>query len=88
VSPQDILTNQALQERRSLPFPILADSDQTVIRSWGIFNHDDPKSRAIPHPSTYLVASDGQIAWAHVGSTARDRPESSKVISELERLMI
>jgi peroxiredoxin len=70
-----------LRERRALPFPILAGSDLTVIRQWGIFNFDDLKGRAIPHPATFVVGRDGLITWAHVGKTTRDRPTPGAVLA-------
>jgi peroxiredoxin len=81
IAPQDVETNQALRERRELPFPILADDDQAVIHQWGIFNFDDPKERAIPHPSTFLINQDGLIAWSYVGKSTRDRPVPGAILA-------
>jgi peroxiredoxin len=81
IAPQDVATNQALRERRDLPFPILADVDQGVIHQWGIFNFEDPKGRAIPYPSTFVVGQDGLIAWAYIGKATRDRPTPGAVLA-------
>lgn len=81
VAPQDVAANQRLRQRRELPFPILADSDQAVIHSWGIFNFDDPKGRAIPHPATFIVDRDGLIAWSYVGKATRDRPAPGAILA-------
>ncbi|NIP28433.1 MAG: peroxiredoxin family protein, partial [Phycisphaerae bacterium] len=74
VSPQTMELNQGLRERRALPFPILADADQAVIRQWGLFNDLDPKKRLIPYPATYVIGRNGRIAWAYLGIETRDRP--------------
>ncbi len=67
-----------------MPFPILADDDQTVIHQWGIFNFDDPKGRAIPHPSTFVIDQDGLVAWSYVGKTTRDRPTPDAILAAVQ----
>jgi len=84
ISPQDVESNQALRERRDLPFPILADFDQRVIHQWGIFNFDDPKGRAIPYPATFVVGQDGLIAWSYVGKMTRDRPTPGAILAAVQ----
>lgn len=81
VAPQDVASNQALRRRRKLPFPILADGDQSIIHRWGIFNFDDPKGRAIPHPSTFVIDQAGLVAWAYVGQATRDRPTPGAILA-------
>jgi len=87
VSPQTVVLNQGLRERRSLPFPILADADQAVIRGWGLFNDLDPKRRLIPYPATYVIGQDGRVAWAHLGVETRDRPSVGEVIASLKKII-
>jgi peroxiredoxin len=87
VSPQQIVDNQALRERRELPFPILADADQAVIRDWGLFNDLDPRKRLIPYPATYVVGQDGRIAWSHLGIETRDRPSAGEVLAAFKALI-
>jgi peroxiredoxin len=84
ISPQTIADNQNLQQRRNLPFPILADPDQAVIRSWGLFNHDDPQHRAIPYPASYVVGKNGRIHYAHLGLITRDRPTPGQLLAALK----
>ena len=81
ISPQDEAANQGLRERRNLPFPILADADQSVIRAWGLFNDLDPKGRDIPYPAVYVVGGDGRIVWSHLGIGTRDRPTAGEVLA-------
>jgi peroxiredoxin Q/BCP len=81
VSPQLVDKNLELRARRTLPFPILSDDDQSVIRAWGLFNDQDPKQRLIPYPATYVVGMDGRVAWAHLGIETRDRPTAGEVMA-------
>lgn len=81
ISPQDTEKNEALRVRRKLPFPILSDTNQRVIRQWGLFNGLDPKQRAIPYPATYVINRDGRVHWAHVGLDTRDRPNNGQIMA-------
>jgi peroxiredoxin len=81
ISPQNKEKNEELRQRRQLPFPILADADQAVIREWGVFNDLDPKKRAIPYPATYVINQNGIVQWAHVGMDTRDRPGREQIMA-------
>jgi peroxiredoxin len=81
ISPQTVELNQGLVERRQLPYPVLADEDQAVIRAWGIFNATDPQQRPIPFPATYLIGRDGRVVWYHLGLDTRDRPAPAELVT-------
>jgi peroxiredoxin len=86
ISPQTVDNNRTLVKRRSLPFPVLADPEQLVIKEWGVFNDDDPLGRPIPHPATYIINRDAQIHWAYIGKSTRDRPDSDEILKQLNQL--
>lgn len=81
IAPQGVENNMGLREKRSLPFPILADHDQAVIHEWGVFDALDPKGRLIPYPATYVVGQDGIIHFGHLGAGTRDRPTVGEVMA-------
>lgn len=83
ISPQDQAKNERLRERYQLPFPILADDNQAVIREWGLFNALDPKKRPIPYPASYIVGKDGRISWGRLGLTAQDRPSVGALLAAM-----
>ena len=39
----------------------LSDPGAGVINRYGLFNQDDPRGRAIPHPTTYVIDRDGAV---------------------------
>jgi peroxiredoxin len=86
ISPQTADVNFTLVERRGLPFPVLSDPDQAVIREWGLFNDDDSRGRLIPHPATFIIGTDGLVAWSHIGKSTRDRPTADVVLDQLSSL--
>jgi peroxiredoxin len=83
ISPQTIVENQALQARRNISFPILADPDQATIHAWGMFDALDPEARAIPYPATCIVGTDGRVAWMHAGASTRDRPTVGEIVANI-----
>jgi thioredoxin-dependent peroxiredoxin len=83
ISPQTVVANEGLRRRRQLPFPILADADQHVIRAWGVFNDLDPKQRAIPYPATFIVGQNGRVQHQWLGLTTRERPTPAAVLAAL-----
>lgn len=86
ISPQSVAQNDALRRRRELPFPILADADQQLIRAWGLYNHADPKQRPIPFPAAYLVGAARRVLWAYPGIDTRDRPTPGQILDAVRRL--
>jgi peroxiredoxin len=85
IAPQPIENNQDLRRRRSLPFPILADYDQAVIRDWGLFDALDPKERPIPYPAAYIISQNGRITWAYLGAGTRDRPTVGEIMAAFRK---
>ncbi|MEE9142411.1 MAG: peroxiredoxin [Gammaproteobacteria bacterium] len=57
ISPQDAESHQRFGEKHQLPFPLLADTDKTVIRAYGV---DGPLGFGVRR-ATFLVARDGLI---------------------------
>ncbi len=73
--------------RQHLPFPILADTDRTVIKSYGLVHHGGgPKHDDIAIPAHMLIERGGQIAWRHVAHRFQDRPYPSTILQEIEKL--
>ena len=44
-----------------LDYTLLSDPGAAVIHRYGLYNQDDPRGRAIPHPTTYVIGMDGVI---------------------------
>lgn len=86
VAPQEKAVNEALRQRRSLPFPILADADLAVIRAWGLFNDRDPKQRLIPYPAAYLLDKQRRVYWRRLSLETRDRPTPADILAALEEI--
>ena len=65
---------------------LLADPDAGVINRYGLFNQDDPRGRAIPHPTTYVIDMEGVVRWKMTEVNYRIRPENVDILAALEEL--
>ncbi len=65
-------------------FPILADATQYVTKSYGVYNLLNDNVAA---PATFIVTSDGAIAWKHIAESIADRPTSTEILAEIDRLI-
>jgi peroxiredoxin len=69
-----------------IDFTIVADPDAAVINRYGLFNQDDPRGRAIPHPTAYVIDMDGNVHWKFTEVNYRIRPENELILAALAEL--
>ncbi|MEV4995250.1 peroxiredoxin [Streptomyces niveus] len=61
ISPQDVDSHEAFARKYGLRIPLLADTDRTVARAFGIAAPGIGLRRAV-----FLIAPDGTLHWKHV----------------------
>lgn len=93
VSSDDPADLQAMVDRvaeendgLALTYTLLSDPGAAVINRYGLFNQDDPRGRAIPHPTTYVIDRDGVVRWKMTEVNYRVRPENEDILAALEAL--
>ena len=69
-----------------LDLTLLSDPGAAVINRYGLFNQDDPRGRAIPHPTTYVIDKDGVVRWKMTEVNYRIRPENDDILAALSEL--
>mgnify|MGYP002623033173 CR=1 FL=1 len=69
-----------------LDITLLSDPGAAVINRYGLFNQDDPRGRAIPHPTTYVIDRDGVVRWKMTEVNYRIRPENDDILAALAEL--
>ncbi len=69
-----------------LEYTLLSDPGAAVINRYGLYNQDDPRGRAIPHPTTYVIGMDGIIHWKITEVNYRIRPENEDILAALAEL--
>lgn len=68
---------------RELDLTLLSDPDASVIDRYGLYNQDDPRGRAIPHPTTYVIDREGVVRWKMTEVNYRIRPENVDILAAL-----
>lgn len=69
-----------------LDYTLLSDPGAAVINRYGLFNQDDPRGRAIPHPTTYVIDTNGVVRWKMTEVNYRIRPENADILAALGAL--
>jgi peroxiredoxin len=68
---------------RELDLTLLSDPGASVIDRYGLYNQDDPRGRAIPHPTTYVIDKAGVVRWKMTEVNYRIRPENEDILAAL-----
>ena len=69
-----------------IDFALLSDPDGAIINRYGLFNQEDPKGRAIPHPTAYVIDRDGRVHWKFTEVNYRVRPENEDILAALAEI--
>ncbi|MCC7292436.1 MAG: redoxin domain-containing protein [Phycisphaerales bacterium] len=73
-------------EKFSLAFPILSDSQRSVIRQYGLLHEKgSPTGEDIAIPAAFLVDRDGRVLWRHVAQRIQDRVDPQAVLDEVKK---
>lgn len=84
VSTDDPESQKKFREKYSLPFTLLADKDQTVIKAFGVPVRDVPLAGAFAARQAYLINKEGKIVWAdHKASTDQQAADVLKALAAL-----
>ena len=65
-------------------YPVLADATHYVAETYGVY---DLLNDRVAAPATFIIRSDGGIAWKHIAENITDRPTSSDILAEIDRLI-
>ena len=84
---QQLMIDRIIAEDGIVPdFTMLTDVDHLVINRYGLFNPDEPKSRPVPHPTTFVIDKEGVVRWKFVEVNYRIRPENDDILAALQAL--
>ncbi len=61
-------------QRNYVPFPLLADSNRTVMKSYGVYRSISLDTFNNALPATFIIDRAGIIQFIYIGSTQIDRP--------------
>ena len=73
-----------MAELAGAEYPVLADATRYVSEVYGVYDLLNDKVAA---PATFIIRPNGRIAWRHVAEDITDRPTSSDILAEIDRLI-
>lgn len=84
---QQLMIDRVVEEDGIVPdFTMLTDVDHRVIDRYGLFNPDEPRSRPVPHPTTFVIDKEGVVRWKFVEVNYRVRPQNEDILAALMAL--
>jgi peroxiredoxin Q/BCP len=85
VSPDDIDSHKKFEEKYSLPFPLLADPDHTIINKYGVWGEKQNYGRTYEglHRTTFLIDEKGTIT--KVFRKPRTKFQSEDILKNLPK---
>ena len=81
ISPQDVDSHEKWIEKRSLPFPLLADTEKKVVEEYGVAAPIIGVRRAV-----FLVDTSGVVRYKHVAIIGATFRKTSELTGELARM--
>ena len=73
-----------MDELTHASYPIMADPNAQVARSYGVYDLLDD---GVAAPATFIIAQDGTIVWLHVGVNVGDRPNTLALLATVRDLL-
>ena len=83
---QLMIDRVAEEDGRHIEFQLLADPDNAVIDRYGVYNPDDSRQRAIPHPTTLVIDKEGVVRWKFIEIDFRIRPTNEDILAAVAEL--
>ncbi len=69
-----------------IEFQLLSDPDNAVINRYGVFNANESRGRAVPHPTVLVIDKDGVVHWKFIEIDFRIRPTNEDILTAVAEL--
>ncbi len=69
-----------------IEFQLLSDPDNAVIDRYGVFNPDESRGRAVPHPAVLVIDKQGVVHWKFIEIDFRIRPTNEDILAAVAEL--
>jgi peroxiredoxin len=71
---------RSAQQAATAAYPMLSDAQHQAAEAFGVYNLLKDNLAA---PSVFIIDTDGQIVWRHIGRNAQDRPGVQQILNNL-----
>ena len=82
ISSEGIERTRKTVENEGLSYPVLSDTNKDVINA---FNVLDQNSKTIARPATFIISTEGKVAWISLDAAA-SRVPTATILAELGKL--
>ena len=83
---QMMIDRVAEEDGMLIEFQLLADPDNAVIDRYGVFNPDESRARAVPHPTVLVIDKQGVVTWKFIEINFRIRPTNEDILAAVTEL--
>ena len=83
LSVDDVQSAVDMKDAYDLEFPVLYDTDASVVRQWELY---DLLGDGLSAPATFIIRTDGTVESALIGQTIADRPTTDSILETLASL--
>jgi peroxiredoxin len=77
---QSVANARRMVQVSSAAFPVLADPDGTIAKTYQVYNRLGDNVAA---PAVFIIDTSGAIVWSYVGKSANDRPNIQNILAHL-----
>ena len=81
ISTDLLVDAERMMEMAGAEFPILADTNEDVSKSYGVFNL---LGDGVAAPATFIIRPDGGVVWGYVGVDIGDRVPTLAILEVLD----
>ena len=85
ISADGVERNVEIARRYAPDLRVLSDPQLVAIDAFGLRHVDGGIDGDIARPATYIVASDGRVAWRDLTENWRVRPRPTRLLEEIPR---
>lgn len=75
-----------LKQELQLPFPLLSDKDERVIKLYGLIDDPDANGTGYARPAVLLLDAQGVIRWAMFTENFRVRVQPDDLLTAIKQL--
>lgn len=82
ISADPLTVVDSTQRALQITYPLLSDKDREAIDAYNII---DPSDTEIARPATYVIDSEGRVAWKYLDTRTGDRIETDLILTQLKK---
>ena len=83
ISSDNLADTKRTVQNQGIQYIVLSDSDKQAITAYNVV---DPNNNRLARPASYILKTDGTIAWKYIDIRLGDRVPTAQILSELGKL--